>query len=302
MMAVLFLLGGFVASPPLRAWEWTEDQGSVIPSLQEEFDQEVAVYRGQTEKGMSIQERLIALDRIISHYKPQGVNTVVIESERDRLTLQLDSERKTSQSAQVVSTKLYQLAIQKSEEGRFVDALSAIQKAERLVPDDSSISQMRRKLEGVTAIAPNVVQASQPGELVRKGVARYLENDGARSLNALRYAAQLEPSNPFYTRLVKLVEKDYPDVPTPAIPRGKTLVDYKLQQSLEFVYDGHYLKAIETCNQVLDLDPDNVLALTRMGSAYYAMGQKQEARSLWTRALQLEPKNEVLRHFLRDKF
>jgi Tfp pilus assembly protein PilF len=123
-----------------------------------------------------------------------------------------------------------------------------------------------------------------------------------RALNALHFAQDLNPSQPAIDRLVKLVQKEYPEIEEPTVPRGKTLVDYKLQLSLEYVYDGQFLKAINECNHVLDLEPDNVLALTRMGSAYYAMGQKSEAQGLWVKALKLEPNNQVLKQFLREKF
>lgn len=300
------LIGGFafalaVWPGPARGWEWTDGQTSVLPSLQEEFDQEVASYRGQVERGLAVQERLIALDKLVTQYKPQGINTVVLESERDRLTVQLDKERQTSQNSQQLSSELYQLAIQKTQAGAFRDALSAIQKAERLVPSDGSFSELRRKLESVTSILPAATQATTAGNSIRRGVLRYTENDGVRALNSLRYAAQIG-SDANVDRLVKLLEREYPEIEPPVLPRGKTLVDYKLQLSLEYVYDGQFLKAINECNHVLDMDPDNVLALTRMGSAYYAMGQKQEAKGLWTRALKLDPSNDVLKQFLRDKF
>ncbi|HRY30511.1 MAG TPA: tetratricopeptide repeat protein [Elusimicrobiota bacterium] len=288
---------------PLRAWQWSDGQNTVLPSLQEEFDQEHNAYRSQVEKGALVgQERLIALDRLISHYKPLGINTVVLESERDRLTVQLEADRQKSQSAQKISSELYQLALQKTGEGRFRDALSAIQKAERLVPEDAAFAEMRRRLDSVTAIVSQAVQNTKVDGLVRKGVVRYIENDGTRALNAVRFAQQLSPSEPSLDRLGKLIEKEYPGLEPPSIPKGKTLVDYKLQLALEYVYDQQFLKAINECNQVLDLEPDNVLALTRMGSAYYAMGQKDEAKTLWVRALKLEPNNQVLKQFLREKF
>ncbi len=298
-LAALLMFGGAAAS---RAWVWNDQGSAVAPSLQEEFDQEVAAYRAQMEKGLGLQERLIALDRLINHYKPQGINTLVLESERDRLTVQLDRDRQATQGSQKLSSELYQMALQKAGEGRFLDALSAVQKAERLTPEDAALKDMRRRLEGVTVILPQAVQPTREEALLRKGVLRYLENDGLRSLNALRYAGQVGPAQPGVLRLVKLVEKEYPGIESPNLARGKTLVDYKLQLSLEYVYAGEYLKAINECGQVLDLEPDNVLALTRMGSAYYAMGQKQEARETWTRALKLDPNNQVLKDFLKNKF
>ncbi|MBI4396924.1 MAG: tetratricopeptide repeat protein [Elusimicrobia bacterium] len=302
-MKKIWLIGVLLlAVNPAKAWEWNDKDSAVLPSLQEEFDQEVVAYRSQVEKGLAAQERLIALDRLISQYKPQSINTVVLESERDRLTIQLDQDQRKAQTSQNVSTELYLLAMQKTKEGRFLDALSAVQKAERLVPEDKALAEARRRLQSVTAIVPVAAQSTKADDLVRKGIVRHLENDGLRALNALRYAAQLQPSQPSLVRLVNLVEREYPALESPAVPPGKTLVDHKLQLSLENVYSGQYLKAIEECNQVLDMEPNNVLALTRMGSIYYAMGQKMEARSYWQQALKMDPGNQVLKQFLNEKF
>jgi tetratricopeptide (TPR) repeat protein len=75
-------------------------------------------------------------------------------------------------------------------------------------------------------------------------------------------------------------------------------VDYKLQLTLEAIYDGRYLSAIDDCTDVLDLEPNNVLALTRLGSAYFAMNEKEKARQIWTKALQYDPNNTILKKFL----
>lgn len=292
------------ARQPAGAWTWTnnDQEGAVLPSLQEEFEQEYAAYKARREKGLTHQERIIALDKLISTYKPQGVNTAALESERDRLTVETEREVSKREDFQKVSSELYQLAMQKTKEGRFEEALVAIQKAERLLPDDRSYQETRRKLESVTAIVPNAVQGTKRDSLVRKGVARYLENDGVRALNALRYAQSMGANQTALQRLVKLLEQEFPTVEAPVMSEGVTLVEYKLQLSLEYVYDQQYLKAINECNEVLDLEPNNVLALTRAGSAYYAMGQKARAKQIWGRALELDPNNQALKKFMRSKF
>jgi len=38
--------------------------------------------------------------------------------------------------------------------------------------------------------------------------------------------------------------------------------------------------------------------MTRLGSAYYAMNEREKARQIWTKALQLDANNDVLRKFL----
>src|SRR4029078_9446306 len=59
-----------------------------------------------------------------------------------------------------------------------------------------------------------------------------------------------------------------------------------------------YLIAAKECQEVLDLEPENALALTRLGSVYYAMGQVKRALQYWTQALEQDPKNDVLKSFM----
>jgi len=80
-----------------------------------------------------------------------------------------------------------------------------------------------------------------------------------------------------------------------------TLVDQRLQEALEYMYDDKHISAITLCQEVLELEPDNVLALTRMGSAYWGMGYDDAARSAWKKALSLDPNNEALKQFLNQE-
>jgi tetratricopeptide (TPR) repeat protein len=38
--------------------------------------------------------------------------------------------------------------------------------------------------------------------------------------------------------------------------------------------------------------------LTRLGSAYFAMNERDKAKQIWTKALQYDPNNDVLKKFL----
>ena len=49
------------------------------------------------------------------------------------------------------------------------------------------------------------------------------------------------------------------------------------------------------------VSPDNSLALTRMGSAYFALGQRDLAAETYRKVLQLEPDNERLKEFMQKE-
>jgi len=77
-------------------------------------------------------------------------------------------------------------------------------------------------------------------------------------------------------------------------------VDQKLHDALQQIYEGRYDLAINKCQQVLRIAPNNVTALGRMGAAYYLLGDKNKAISLWKQALELESNNQTAIEYLKQ--
>jgi nucleoid-associated protein YgaU len=138
------------------------------------------------------------------------------------------------------------------------------------------------------------------GDLVRRGIVQYLQNEPSKALNYIMYAAQKDPEDKRIPGLVDLVKQTFPNETSDILDARLNLIDQKLQRALEKIYSGEYLVAAKECQEVLDLEPDNALALTRLGSVYYAMGQVKQARVYWQQALALDAKNDVLKSFLQQ--
>lgn len=293
----LFLTGA-AFSQVAHSWSW--DSGdNVLPSLREELDKEITAYRDQVGLGITLHERIIILNRLIGNYKPIGLNVVDLESERGRLMLQEKQEQLRSVDAQDEATTLYERGVAEYRDGQYQVAVETMRQAERLLPDDQSIKEIRRKLEAVSNIVESETSAiDETSKLIRLAVTRFVENDPRRSVNAFIYATEKDKERRQLHRLKQLVENNHPEIETLRLPSGIGIVDHKLQTTLEAIYDGRYLTAISECTDVLDLEPENVMALTRLGSAYYAMNEKSRAKQVWTKALQYEPENEVLKKFL----
>ena len=64
------------------------------------------------------------------------------------------------------------------------------------------------------------------------------------------------------------------------------------------IYDGKYHRAVGTLDEILALEPNDVLALKRLGSAYFSLGKKARAKEAWERALRLQPEDPTLKKFL----
>jgi tetratricopeptide (TPR) repeat protein len=77
------------------------------------------------------------------------------------------------------------------------------------------------------------------------------------------------------------------------------LVEKRLVDLSRLVYHRDYENAIRAGRQAVMLNPNHAMAWTRLGSAYFASGNKSEAVAAWRRALDLEPNNEPLRQFMK---
>ncbi len=293
-------MSSFLATVPVSSifgWSWNSAE-NVLPSLREDLDNEIAAYRQQVGNGMTIHERILMLDRLIGNYKPLGLNVVDLETEQSRLVLQERQEQLRTAQSQDEATLLYERGIAEYKDGQYKLALDTFREAERLLPQDAGIKEVRRKLEGVTPIIESALKTDNDDKLIRLSMTRYFENDAKRALNAMVYANEQHIDRPELERLRRLIETNSPEVDAPKLPPGVGIIDYKLRIALEAIYDGRYLSSISECTDVLDLDPTNVLAMTRLGSAYFAMNERDKAQKIWTKALQLDPDNQVLKKFL----
>jgi tetratricopeptide (TPR) repeat protein len=75
-------------------------------------------------------------------------------------------------------------------------------------------------------------------------------------------------------------------------------IDRKLNEALVFFYEWKFWKVIQLCNTVIEVDPWNIKALSRKGSAYYMLGKMDLAKKYWEIALEVEPNNKTLQAFV----
>lgn len=189
--------------------------------------------------------------------------------------------------------------------GRYKAGLDSIQKADlELMSDEevADLSRLMKKTATVASIYPKLEGTDPKTRLVKTAVGAYMSNNGKTAVNAAIYADQKYPNDPAIKRMKDLLFKEFPTeaFEVRALPEVK-LTQQLLQEALELIYGGKYVAAINKCNEVLELEPESVLALTRIGSAYWAMGLEEPARNAWRRALELDPNNEQLSDFLKRK-
>ena len=295
VVILLTLTLGFGAVMPAQAWRWDEEESDM-----HETEIQLASYRKRVEEGMPIRERIVALDRLIKLYEIHKRDTKSLKAEREQLMADEQAIQTVSELSRQKSQDLFQKGFELVRLGNYRDAQAKLVEAEHLNPNDKIVVDLRQRIDGVVAVMPQAPVDPNTGDLVRRGVVQYMQNEPSKALNFLLYAQQKDASDKRIPGLVELVKKTFPNETSDILDARLNLIDQKLQRALEKIYSGEYLVAAKECQEVLDLEPDNALALTRLGSVYYAMGQVKQARVYWQQALALDSKNDVLKSFLQQ--
>lgn len=295
LVLLLLVLSGAGPVTTVHAWRWDEEESDLS-----ETDIQLNAYRKRVESGMTIQERIVALDRLIKLFEVHKRNSKALQDERAQLMADENAIQTVSVLSRQKAQTLFQLAFEQVRLGNYQDAQTKLVEAAHLNPNDKIITELRTRVDAVAHIMPKAPANEVTGELVKKGVLQYLQNEPSKSMNFLLYAQQKDAADQAIPQLVELVKQSFPNEATDILDARLNLIDQKLQRALEKIYSGEYLVAAKECQEVLDLEPENALALTRLGSVYYAMGQVKQGRVYWQQALALDSKNETLKSFLQQ--
>ncbi|MBN1385262.1 MAG: LysM peptidoglycan-binding domain-containing protein [Elusimicrobia bacterium] len=186
--------------------------------------------------------------------------------------------------------------------GMYSKALENVDRTLDFNPKHQRANSLKEKLDPIVEIIKEQTGKTKIAKLTRKGITAYLEDNAVLAVNAVRYATELAPGDEALQQIFEVIAKKFPEVASKeeSIP-GLTIVNKKLQQVLESIYDGQYVKAIAECNAILELEEDNITALLRAGSAYWAIGDFTKAKIMWKRVLKYDPDNEEVKEFLDEK-
>ncbi len=184
--------------------------------------------------------------------------------------------------------------------GRFQQAQVALQPFLDLDPDDPRLESFRQRLQSVVEIVPTLARSDAASRAAVIAMTGYLDfvPDYQLAYDGLRYALERTRKAELYRKLEDLVISDQPQLADDEVTPGLTLIDYKQRAALNDIYDGRYSGAIKILVEIIKLEPRNVPAWERLGSAYYCLGLKAKAAVAWKEALRLSPNDPSLRQFL----
>lgn len=200
--------------------------------------------------------------------------------------------------------RLIQEGIAAYEQGNFALSLDRMNRSLDLDPTNNDVRALTGKLASVVAVMPSAVGEGDVPNIIRKAVRDYLKSDTHGAINALRYAyLEKDPTNERLLQLLNRIEKEAREKVTERVDhrkQGFSYIDQKLYDALQAIYDAKYDKAIILLQEVLDLDPNNIEAMKRLGSAYFLIEQKAQAKEIWQKAQELDPTDTTIQQYLQQ--
>lgn len=221
-----------------------------------------------------------------------------------RFSVSLPFGKEKFQKSEEEVQRFIQQGFDAFKEGNFALAARRLGQAQDADPSNRQVREMVARLQGVVAYVPQAMGGEEYNVFVRKGVTGYVEGRDLRtSVNSLRYAYNKNPKDDKLLSLLNLIEKEAGMAELSRRPEGPeifSLVDQKIYDSRQAIYDGKFDSALRRAQDVMDLEPNNVTALEIMGSAFFMMDQKDKAKAVWRRVLELDPQNKVVAEFLKQ--
>jgi len=171
-------------------------------------------------------------------------------------------------------------------------------------PEDSKLKGIIDRLNGIIDVAPKLDNEGEVWDILRRGLNHEIAPDGNPevAIVAAQYAVQMQPDNQLFQNILDHLQRTHlSTVQTmERLQKDMNVIDQYLFVALNNIYEGRYDLAVRKCKIVLELQPENILALKRLGSAYFALGRKEKARATWEEALRFAPKDTELREFIKQ--
>lgn len=143
-------------------------------------------------------------------------------------------------------------------------------------------------------------QTGEQQEMGNEAVKAYLEGQFTKSMLFAHAALGTNTKEAFFEELLgSLGRLTGTPVKREEILSKQALIQEKHKKGAMAFYIQKFEVTIKECEEVLLLDEGNVLAWTRLGSSYFAMGDKDRAQKAYERVLELNPEDKTVLEFMK---
>jgi len=186
-------------------------------------------------------------------------------------------------------------------QGNFLLAFNRLEAALDIDPCNAEVKKMVARMQLVVGYIVSATGETEEMSSIRKGVAAYIEGEDKTAINGMRYAYFKNPKNIKLLAMLNKIERDAGLNVTDTYKEdsvGFTIIDQKVYDARQAIIEGKYDQALIKCQEILNLESNNVTALEIMGSSFFMMDQPEKARQAWTKVLEFDPTNKVIPQFI----
>jgi tetratricopeptide (TPR) repeat protein len=209
-----------------------------------------------------------------------------------------DARRKMAGSSESLKSSLNRLL----DKGLYADALIKLEELLATDPTNPYYLKLQGRLRNISALVPARPAATKAWNAAAEGISAWLseKEDLPFAYDALRYASELAPAEKVFGRLTAALEEGSPQLKlNDSKPENTGILEHKKKMALDHIYDSKFYMAVKELEGVLRLEPRDVIALKRAGSAYLQLKNYRQARRAWQKALEISPKDEQLTEYLQ---
>ena len=231
----------------------------------------------------------------------QGIHALG-STTRFSVTMRMGNSNKAKHDREI--REIVRQALQYFKSGYFTRAIEKLKSAMDADPGNADVRRMLTRLQNAVDFVPDATGGEEVPTLTRRGVIAYVDGKDLRnSVNILRHAFNKDPKNERLLSLLNMIEKEANVSEQTRKPEGPeifTYIDQRTYDARQSIYDGKYDLAMKRAQDILDLEPNNETALEIMGSAFYLMDQKEKAKVMWEKVMEINPNNNIVKQFLKQ--
>ncbi|HAH08045.1 MAG TPA: hypothetical protein DCM05_16215 [Elusimicrobia bacterium] len=150
--------------------------------------------------------------------------------------------------------------------------------------------------------ADTLAEESQAAYVAYAAVEAYLTRDEDRAVLLGHAALGTDPSKGAYGRLLDaLASLGGRTIDRDQVLPPLRLSELKMKRAMDAIYARRFETAVGLLREALWLEPNNPTAWTRLGSAYFASGDRKRAAEAYKKAAELNPNDEKLRQFMKSQ-
>lgn len=196
----------------------------------------------------------------------------------------------------------------------YVAAKDHIQKAFNLDPElkktkwDKILKRLERLIEELKLdTTPKKIEIlkeqTEQAALGREVIKEWLELNDKKAYLLAHIMYGTNPKGPsVFEELLHFIAKEYGfALRTDEFLAKDAWIVYKHKKAAGYFYMKQYNMVVENCSEIILIDPTNHTALTRLGSAYFMLGDKEKARYYYEKAIEIYPDDTVTLEFMKKQ-